>query len=516
MKIERQERRRLLLLCTVVAIAMAGLAYQLIAGTMATYLIGQSVTQFSFATGWFMASMGLGSYLSKFARRNLFSTLVYLQITLAIIGGFSSTIMFLAFSLTDTLYPFFIMLALVIGGSIGFEIPVIVRILNQYRVLRTTVADVFTWDYIGALVISLVFPLLILPYLGLIRSAIFFGMLNLTAAFLVFLLHSEKSRYLQKIMLITTLLILVAGFIWAETLNRFIEENLYQDPIVLTKETPYQRLVVTKWKGDTRLYINGNIQFSSRDEFRYHETLVHTPIAFMKQNPRKVVILGGGDGMVARELLKYPSIEEIILVDLDPEMVELFKTHHFLSKLNEFALRSSKVKFVFNDAFVWLKENHGREKYDLIIADLPDPNSYSLGKLYSVSFYLFVLRSLESNGVFVTQATSPTFAPRVFWSILATLKDANRRLAKTKYEIRPFHAYLPSFGDWGFIMTGELVTQPRPLPRENLLKYLNKDLLQSHFSFSRDILKHQNNEINKLNQPVLVDTYARSYYNWYQ
>lgn len=514
-----KDRRRLLLLVTVLIISTSGLSYELIAGTMATYLLGQSVTQFSFAMGWFMAAMGLGSYLTRYVENRLFDSLLKVQIVLALAGGFSAFFMFLAFAQTDNLYPYFFSISLIIGGAVGFEIPLILRIIGKYRILSLAVSEVFTYDYIGALFASLIFPLLILPYMGLVRASLFFGLFNCLAGLIIFKLSPEKKQVQRwRLPLIAVVLILLVGFIFSGNLTRWVEDILYQDPVVFSKETKYQRIVITKWRDDIRLFLNGNLQFSTRDEARYHETLVHVPISKMAEIPKSVLLLGGGDGLAVRELLKYPQIEKIIMIDLDGELVSLFKDHPQLHKVNNQSLQSAKLTIYNEDAFQWLKNNKNLPPFDLIIADLPDPNSYSLGKLYSVSFYLHLLEHLSSIGMFVTQATSATYSPAAYWCIKSTIEESlriKRGYYLNEWTIQPFHTYIPSFGDWGFILASKNFSQQveRKLPST---RFLTRALIDSLFVFSKDIEQKQTKQINHLDNQILVRIYANSWHNWYQ
>ncbi|MCB1157840.1 MAG: polyamine aminopropyltransferase [Leptospiraceae bacterium] len=513
----RLNSRRLLLLATVLIISTSGLAYELIAGTMATYLLGQSVTQFSFATGWFMAAMGFGSYLTRYIKENLFNILIDVQIVLAVVGGYSALIMFLAFAYTDTLYPFFLTLAFLIGTAVGFEIPVLLRIIGKYRVLSLAVSDVFTFDYIGALFASIAFPLFVLPYMGLIRSSMLFGIMNLSAAFIILSINRKEIKKTKEYALYFAAILLILGFIFSGFLTSWIEGVLYQDPVVTSKETKYQRIVITKWKDDTRLFLNGNLQFSSRDEARYHESLVHIPITYLKKAPETVVVLGGGDGLVIREVLKYPTLKKVILVELDQDMIQLFKEHPFLKKINDFSLSSRKLEIVYGDAFHWMKTLGEDIQFDLIISDLPDPNSYSLSKLYTVSFYLYIFKHLKSEGIFVTQATSATFSPGAFWCINNTIQFASKIRYGTAWKTLPYHTYVPSFGDWGFIMTSkeELnVAKNRKLSVQT--RFLNDSLISGLFQFSKDILPVEDLPVNKMNDPVLVKLYSQSWHRWYQ
>ncbi len=508
-------KKRLLLLVSVLLVSTSGLAYELVAGTMATYLIGQSVHQFSFAMGWFLAAMGLGSYLSRFARNNLLSTILKIQILLGLTGGFSAALLFFAFAYTDTLYPFFLLLALLIGTGVGFEIPIILRLMGEENILSLAISDVFTFDYIGALFASMIFPLVLLPNFGLIRSSIFFGSMNIVSGFLLASILSPKSVRKEKILLAISGIFLILGFVFSERLTRFIEDKLYQDPIVLTKDTSYQRIVVTKWRNDTRLFLDGNLQFSTMDEARYHESLVHIPIAFLKRVPQNVLVIGGGDGLAIRELLKYEAIQKITLIELDPIMIKIFSENPHLKKINGNSLHSPKLSIYNEDAFVYFKEKNRDILYDLIITDLPDPNSYSLGKLYSVSFYLSLLKHLKKDGIFITQSTSPLFAKDAFWCITETIRFAGKKIDSDFISL-PYHVYIPSFGDWGFVMSGMSLNSKEYHNLEVSTHFLTTELIPILFSFSKDMLPDSTPPINHLHSQILISLYTKAYHRLYE
>lgn len=514
-KASRSDRRRLLLLTTVFIIAISGLAYELVAGTVATYLIGQSITQFSFATGWFLAAMGLGSYLSRYVRFRLIENLIYVQIFLSVLGGFSAAILFLLFAVSDTLYPVFMALALFIGSAVGFEIPIILRLVHRHRILSLAVSEVLAWDYLGALGASLLFPLVLLPNLGMIRTSLFFGLMNLAAAWIIFTLIEERRRRVLAV-LITASVLLGSGFIFSGGFTRWVEGMMYQDPVVHAETTDYQRIVMTRWRGDLRLYLDGNLQFSSRDEARYHETLTHIPVALRGSIPENVLVLGAGDGIVIRELLKYHEVEKITLVELDRRMIELFKRHPALRRLTADALYSDKLEVIIGDAFKYAREaaDENRKEFDLIIADLPDPNSYSLGKLYTVMFYRNLFRHLAPGGSFVTQATSPLFAPDAYFSIKKTIEEA-LRISGREQNVVPFHVYLPSFGDWGFLYTGPQPARKKIKLLTPDLRFLNNDIGPALFSFGADMKPLAEPVINRLNGQKLVGRYERAWRNWY-
>jgi spermidine synthase len=205
-------------------------------------------------------------------------------------------------------------------------------------------------------------------------------------------------------------------------------------------------------------------------------------------------VLGGGDGLAVREILKYPEVKSITLVDLDPQMTQLFATSAPLVKLNENALNSTKVKIVNQDAMVWL-EGH-KEQYDIVIIDLPDPSNFSLGKLYSVPFYRLLSKHIANNGLMTVQSTSPYFAPNAFWSINATLKEA-------RLQTWPYHLYVPSFGEWGFVVASPSRAFEVPTQYRAQTKYLDGNNSAAMFVFPKDMAAREV-QPNFLNTQVLV------------
>src|SRR5437773_8216542 len=267
-----------------------------------------------------------------------------------------------------------------VGILVGLEIPLLLRILKDKLQFKDLVSQVLTFDYLGALAVSLLFPLFLAPKLGLVRTCFLFGILNvLVAGWTTGLFRDQVARLSSlRAQCAAVLVLLLAGFAYGERLTTFAEESLYTDDIIFAKSTPYQRIVLTRWKDDIRLFLNSHLQFSSRDEYRYHEALVH-PAMQSLGNPSRVLILGGGDGLALREALKYDSVESVTLVDLDREMTQLFMTNGLLRQLNADSLKSPKLKIVNADAFVWVDQNS--EVFDFAIVDFPDPTSYALGEL---------------------------------------------------------------------------------------------------------------------------------------
>jgi spermidine synthase len=489
------------LFLSVFLIAASGLIYELIAGALASYLLGDSVLQFSTIIGAYLFAMGIGSYLSRFIERALVARFISIELMVGLLGGFSSTILFLAFTWTTSFRLLLYSMVLAIGILVGLEIPLLMRILKERFQLKDLVANVLTFDYLGALGASLLFPLLLVPHLGLVRSAMLFGLINaVVALWSTFLFRDQLPRAMaQRIGSFAVIALLIAGMFFGQAITDTADAALYSDDVVLTRTTPYQRIALTRWKDDYRLYLNGHLQFSSRDEYRYHESLVHPAMA-SRPGARRALVLGGGDGLAVRELLKYPGLESITLVDLDPEMTRLFKTHPLLRGLNKDALSSPKLRIVNADAFPWLQSS--RELYDIAIIDFPDPNNYSLGKLYSSAFYRLLSRSLTEGGLAVVQSTSPMFARQSYWCIVETLKAAGLKTY-------PYHAYVPSFGEWGFVLASRQDWSPGGQLPEGL-RFITTAQMHALFEFPPDLAPVPA-EINRLNDQILVRYYDREW-----
>ncbi|MCH9740085.1 MAG: polyamine aminopropyltransferase, partial [Epsilonproteobacteria bacterium] len=448
-------------------IATCGLVYELLEGTLSSYLLGDSVFHFSLVIGLFMSSMGIGAWLSRFIEEELEKAFVRLQLTISLLGGFSAFILFYAFAYIHNYDAFLYLITISLGAMLGIEIPLIIRILKESFSLKTNISNVFTVDYIGALFASLLFPLVLVPKLGLMQTSFLFGMINLFVGAMAWYIFRTLLGRQYIIYLILAFAILITGFWQSNNLTTLIENKLYRNNIIYSEKTPYQKIVVTAHNGRIQFYINGAIQFDSIDEHRYHESLVH-PAMINAHAHENILIIGGGDGMALREVLKYNDIGRVTLVDLDPSITKLFKEHKSLSRLNNHAYDNPKVTVVNQDAWKFIEG--AKALYDVIILDLPDPNNISLSRLYSQSFYHLLKKQLSKGGTLVTQASSPIYTHKAFWSIEKTIGSTNLHTL-------PYHTYVPSFGEWGFVMASRFPIEldSRKLAKE--LKYLNHDIL---------------------------------------
>lgn len=495
-----------LLIFSVFIIASCGLAYELIMSALSSYLLGDSILQFSTIIGTYLFAMGIGAGLSKFIKdEDLIDKFIDIEILIGFIGGISAIILMLIFfvfsySFKTSLYG----LVFIIGSLVGMEIPIVIRLLDiNGQKLKDMISTVLSFDYLGALFVSLMFPLVFMPYLGINKTAIFFGFSNLVVSLLTLKVLGKQLKpknQFKKIIFISISVILLSGLLlYSEKISNFAEKGIYGNEIIYSKMTKYQKLFITKHKDDIRLFINGNLQFSTRDEHRYHEALVH-PILQSHPNVKNVLVLGGGDGLALREILKKDSVENITLIDLDKDMTDLFTNNSMLTAINKDSFKNKKVKVINEDASKWLQNNS--DYFDIIIIDFPDPSNYSLGKLYSTSFYSLVEQHLSDNGLGVIQSTSPYFAPHVYWTVYATLKSVNLK-------VNPYHIYVPSFGDWGFFVISKHGFKiPTIDPKE--FKYINNEIMKNMFLFPKD-MPQLDMPPNTLNNQNVVENFTKDW-----
>jgi len=494
-----------LLFLNVIIIATCGLIYELLAGTLASYVLGDSVMQFSLIIGIYLSAMGVGSWLSSFLDKDLAKRFLEVELAVAVIGGFSAPLLFLTFANVSYFNVILYSTVFGIGTLVGLEIPLLMRILKDELDFKQLVARVLALDYVGALVASLLFPIFLVPRLGLNRTSLLFGMLNASVAiwgtWLLEDLIKKRDANLLRIKGFVVIILLLIAFIKADSLTSLAEDALFTDNIIYAKSSPYQRIVVTKGKTGYALFLNGNLQFNSFDEYRYHEALVHPAFAAAGASPKRILVLGGGDGLAVREILKYPGVESVTLVDLDPLMTGLSRNLPVLAELNKHSLADKRVSIVNADAFVWLDDNY-IEPFDIAIVDFPDPNNFALGKLYTTRFYNLLKTKLKPESAIVVQTTSPLIARNSFWCIIKTMEAAG-------FAVKPYQTTVPSFGVWGFALAKlEPFDAPQKLLENIELTFLNDKTFASMFEFSSDTsLPNEEIEINRLDNQALVRYY---------
>ena len=498
------KKYRLLMLTTLI-ISGCSMCYELIISAVSSYLLGNSTLQYSITIGLYMAALGFGSYISKYFKKNLFNIFVTIELSIGIVGGVSSLLLFLS-NIYISNYAVVMYLEIILIGTLaGAEIPIMTRIIEaDENDLSVTLSSIFSFDYIGGLLGAIAFPLLLLPKLGYFATSFLCGLLNIVAAMLILWRFGERVREIKiyRLLAACIALFMVLGMIFADNISEGVEGGLYRDHIIYMEQTEYQKIVMTKHRDDVRLYIDGNCQFSTADEYRYHEALVHIPMSALEHRS-EILILGGGDGLAVREVLKYDEVEKIDLVDLDSEMIRICSTNENIATINQGSLKSEKL-FVHNeDAYEYLESC--KEKYDLIIVDLPDPNCESLNKLYSNIFYRMCSGCLKDDGVMVVQSTSPYYATKAFWCI-------NKTIESEGFLVKPYHLQVPAFGDWGFNMASKRELKD-DFKFDVETRYLTSENVSALFLFGKDEI-NETVEINRLTKPVLMDYYNKAVEEW--
>ncbi|MFG2005823.1 polyamine aminopropyltransferase [Spirillospora sp. NPDC048911] len=495
---------RALVLAAVFTCAACGLVYELALVALGSYLVGNSVTQASIVLSVMVFAMGVGSLAAKPLQGRPVVAFAIVEGALALLGGLSVLALYAAFAWLNLYVPALVVVAFLVGALIGAEIPLLMTLLQRIRRqdAGSAVADLFAADYVGALIGGLAFPFVLLPIFGHIKGALLVGVINAVAgiAVVLWLFRRQIGRVARAGLwtgMAAVLVVLGGTYVMADGFEVSARQALFRDPIALAERTPYQEIVLTRrvefsGQPDLRLFLNGDLQFSSVDEYRYHEALVHPALSGTRGN---VLILGGGDGLALREVLRYKDVRSATLVELDPEMIRLARSYKEIADLNQHAFEDPRARTINADAFSWLRDQTAR--FDSIIVDMPDPDDVATAKLYSVEFYGLVKRALAPRGRMVVQSGSPYFAPKSFWCIEKTIREAG-------FATNPYHVDVPSFGDWGYVLA-----QPGSRPELKLaddvpdLRFLDADVLRAATVFGKD-LRHRDVDINTLVHPRLV------------
>lgn len=478
----------------VFATGLAGIVAEYVMATLASYLLGDAILHWTLTISWMLFAMGVGSRLSRFVdEEHLLDAFVAAELALSLVVAFSAPAVYLLAVWIQGIGTVIYAFSFAIGLLVGLELPLATRLNDRFEELRLNVSAVIEKDYYGALLGGVLFAFVALPHLGLTYTPIVLGAVNFAVAALLFV---EFRGYLLRRRSLTaaavaTPVLLVVLAVLAEPIVVFGEQMKYRDLVVYTEQTRFQRIVMTRWKDDYWLYLDGNQQFSSYDEELYHEPLVHPALA-LAASRREVLLLGAGDGLAAREVLKWDGVERVTLVDVDPAMTRLARSHPALVELNGGVLDDPRVEVTNVDAYAFLLKT--RQVFDVVVIDLPDPKTVSLARLYSRPFYELAARQLSPGGVLVTQATSPLFSRRAFLSILKSV-DAAGLVAV------PYHNHVPTMGEWGWVLglkkgpgAGELSGEALRdrLAEEKFdeveTRFLNRDAMLSMLHFGKGIL----------------------------
>lgn len=501
------------------ATGLSGIVAEYILATLASYFLGDSIVQWALIISLMLFFMGVGSRITKYIHKNIFILFISTEFTLSLFVAFSALLAYstAAFSIYAGAMIYF--MSMVTGLLIGMELPLAVRLNEDFEELRVNISSILEKDYYGSLLGGLFFAFVGLPYLGLTYTPFLLGLVNLAVAIAMLnyfpTILKRKTRIRLNIIATFVLIIIFAGAFNAKNIIFFGEQNKYKDKIIYSEQSRYQKIVITEWRGDYWLYLNSNLQLSTYDEALYHEVLVHPAMALSK-TPHDILILGGGDGCAAREVLKYPEVDHITLVDLDPAMTRLAKTHPVLLEANDSSFYHEKVKIINRDGYKFIEETN--KFFDLIIIDLPDPRNVELSRLYSQEFYTLCRRQLRPNGILVTQAGSPYYAAESFACIQKTIEAAG-------FSAIPLHNQILTMGEWGWVLAvnadvsdEEIIYKLKNADFDKIeTRWLNQEAVGLITSFGKDFFMEKNDsiKINKVHDPVLYRYFLKGSWDLY-
>ncbi len=530
-----------------------GIVYEYTLGVLGNNLLGSSHEQIFVIIGIMMFAMGVGAAMQGRIVGKLVDRFVAIELLLGFIGGIATLVVYVSFVFMASYQVVLFGLAFLIGLLIGLEIPIAIRINEEFaKSLRINLSDILSMDYVGSLLGALLFAYVLLANLSVGRIGVALGIVNtcLALGVLCYFWPLVRRRRLLLVLCFGALALLIVAFVQVDRWMSTLEQRCFDDPVVYQETSRYQRLVITKRGERVNLFINGHRQFCSVDEHIYHELLVHPPMALAKRRAR-VLILGGGDGLALREVLRYPDVERVTLVDIDPAVTRLASTHDDLVRLNEDAFADARVctltaqgispgermvvsaqtklaKKLLDDRVYDVAEvqvlNIDADRfvqslgaaYDVVILDFPDPKFLELAKLFSVDFYRALAHRLEPGAIISVQATSPYFARDAFLCIGASLEAAG-------FATLPYHDNVPSFGEWGWHLASRdaasiasAAARLRDLTSLDIAtRYLTPDSLRAAFVFGKGWLESTDSadaiEPNTKLRPVLIEYYKKAW-----
>lgn len=498
-----------LLKAALFATGLAGIVSEYTLSTLATYFLGDSVFQFTMIVSIMLFSMGLGSRVSKSITTNLLEKFVLIEFALSVIASNVTVIVYAFFALYgDTVFIIYT-LSILVGLMIGMEIPIVIRMNEKFQSLKVNISSSLENDYYGSLAGGVFFAFVGLPHLGLTYTPLVLGVVNFCVAvlFMIIIWQEVNARTKTRFAIYATIvmLLLACTGLFSSAIVHWGDRIRYKDQVVYSEQSRYQKIVLTYSEGHYWLFLNGFQQLSTLDEAMYHEPLVHS-VMLLNEEAKNILVLGGGDGAAVRELLKYPRVEQVTLVDLDERMTLLAQTHPVLVEINQNSLNQPNVWVINGDGFTFLEKT--KERYDVIIADFPDPRTVDLGRLYTKEFYWLCKNVLTEKGMVITQAGSPYYGEAAFECIQKTIAAAG-------FKVLPLHNQVLTLGEWGWVVgaknhDGDLQQKLQEAEVSVSTEWLNKDALAMISSFGKEVFPPTEKEIrvNRLHDPVLYKYYV--------
>ena len=546
--------RSWLFLTSIFLMIASGIIYELLIAAYSAYLQGDSIYQYSLTIGLFMSAMGVGSYLTHYIKDNPIDRLGLAQLTMALLGGYSVLLLGIVDLYTPSYRLFSHLWTFILGALIGVQLPLAMHIIENKFSIKKLIANVLFIDYVGALVGSLILPWYLMPHLGFAKTSLFAGYICLLA-FSLLMIAFRKELHQKKKHLILFLIVGIFLFIGWKKNESFLSylRQLKQPKAELAYlyRSPYQELRFMRYKKSYFLALNKQPQFSTQDEQRYHEVLIH-PAMTLASSRQRVLILGGGDGLALREIWRYHDVKEVVMVDLDPAMTNFGKNNPTMKRFNHNSMQAQKRRYyclyewscrhkkpqllyslqipqqrscpsytrplphsnphcrlhtrrtstlqrlhIYNrDAWKYVEE--GKSLFSVIISDLPDATNISLSKLYSVEFYKMLRRRLAPKGMIGIQSTSVSpYFRRGYWCIVNTVHEAG--LITKGYQV-----WVPSYGlHTSFTLASKNKIDLKKLHLRVPTRFLNDLFFPALFWFPKD-MNHIKTPINRIDTHILL------------
>jgi spermidine synthase len=424
----RPRAARPLVLFAAFVCAACGLVYELELVALGGYLLGDSVTQTSVVLSVMVFAMGVGSLAAKRLAHRPATSFALVECSLALVGGLSVLAVYGSWAWLGGYQVALTVLTCVIGLLIGAEIPLLMTLVQRIRRQEAgrAAADLFAADYVGALIGGLAFPFLLLPYLGQAGGALATGAVNAVAggAVVLWLFRDEPGPRIRPLLwagcgAVLTVLALAAAS--TDAIERAARVALFgtaprqavqgrQGEIVLTGPSQAPTRL--------RLYLDGRLAACGSDEYRYHEALVHPALAGAADT--RVLLLGGGDGLALREVLRHTGVTSVLVVTADPALPALARTDPALAALGGHSFADPRVRVVYGDPLAWLRQGAGAERFDAVLADLPAPERAARGEYHTAEFYGLAAARLAAAG----RLAVPAPAGSGVWTVEAGLRAA--------------------------------------------------------------------------------------------
>jgi len=338
-----------------------------------------------------------------------------------------------------------------------------------------------------------------------------FRPLLLIAIVLNLVLSPEVSKKLK--FTSTALLVLVFAYIGFSTIvfEYLPSQKKYHDKLVFSHETPFQKIDVTSWKGNQWFYFNGINQFSTLDEWMYYEPMVH-PVMQLSKGVENILVIGGENGLIARELGKYNEVYRIDILPIDTAFYGLGKRDPVFKAINQEALSDEKIIRIEGSAFRYL--NNLKDQYDVIFIDVPDPIDLELNQYYTQEFYQLCHQALKSEGIMIAQSGSPYYATKAFYAISKTIESVG-------FNILPLHNQVMTLGEWGWVIGSKTLSAVQLKERCSQLEFdnietrwINNEAMRMMMSFGKPYMITDSIEINSLKNPVIHQYYSVGTWNF--